>query len=61
MQLDHKLNRDRLGLMSGALLLGLGFTRLVEIPGRYLVMNALGSPLGINLSGSTLLLLIMAA
>jgi hypothetical protein len=61
MQPDNILNRDRLGLMSGALLLGLGFTRLVETPGRYLVMDVLGSPLGINLSGATLILLIMAA
>ena len=61
MQPDHILNRDRLGLMSGALLLGLGFTRLIETPGRYLVIDALGSPLGINLSGAALILLIMAA
>jgi hypothetical protein len=47
--------------MSGALLLGLSFTRLVDVPGRYLAMEALGSPLGINLTGVTLLLLITAA
>ena len=61
MQTDHFLNLDRLGLMSGALLLGLSFTRLIEAPGRYLVTEALGSPLGINLTGASLILLIMIA
>lgn len=61
MESDHLLDRDRLGLMSGALLLGLSFTRLADAPGRYLATEALGSPVGINISGATLLLLITAA
>lgn len=61
MQLDQELNLERLRIISGALLFGLSFTRLDRTPGPSLVIAALGSPLGINFSGTTFLLLVMIA
>jgi len=57
--LVHGLDRDRLGVLSGALLLGLALSRFVETPVQSLGTSVLGSPLGINLSETTLMLLVM--
>ena len=57
--LVHGLDRDRLGVLSGALLLGLALGRFVETPVRPLGTSVLGSPLTINLSATTLMLLVM--
>ena len=56
----HGLDRDRLGVLSGALLLGLALGRFVETPVRPVGTSVLGSPLSINLSATTLMLLVMA-
>ena len=52
------IDRDRLGLVSGALMVALALVRLLDGPGRPLQLSVLGSPLGINLSATTLMLLI---
>jgi hypothetical protein len=52
------LDRDRLSVLSGALILGLALGRFLKTPIRPLAVNVLGSPLGINLSATTILLLI---
>jgi hypothetical protein len=52
------LDRDRLSVVSGALVLGLALGRFLEAPVRAVAVNVLGSPLGINLSATTVLLLI---
>jgi hypothetical protein len=51
------LDRDRLSVLSGALILGLALGRFLETPVRPVAVNILGSPLGVNLSATTLLLL----
>jgi hypothetical protein len=56
----HGLDRDRLGVLSGAILLALALGRFVETPVRPLSTSVLGSPLGINLSATILMLLVMA-
>lgn len=50
------LDRDRLSVLSGALVLGLALGRFLETPVRPVAVNVLGSPLGINLSANTVLL-----
>lgn len=52
------LDRDRLSVLSGALVLGLALGRFLETPSRSVAINVLGSPLGINVSETTVLLLI---
>ncbi|MGD8858139.1 MAG: hypothetical protein PVG33_17515, partial [Chloroflexota bacterium] len=52
------LDRDRLSVLTGALVLGLALGRFLETPVRPLAVNVLGSPLGINLSATTVLVLI---
>ena len=54
------LDRDRLSVLSGALVLGLALGRFLEAPIRPLGIDVLGSPLGINLSVTTVLLLVTA-
>jgi hypothetical protein len=54
------LDRDRLSVLSGALILGLALGRFLETPARAVGLDVLGSPLGINLSETTVLLLITA-
>lgn len=56
---DHSIMRSRLGMVLAGLLLTLALSRLVELPTRPLQLSVLGSPLGINLSGTTLSLLIV--
>lgn len=55
------MSMDRLGIFSGALLLGLTLSRVVETPTRPLALEALGSPVAVNLSATTLMLLLLAA
>ncbi len=57
--LAHGLDRDRLSVLSGALLLGLALSRFVETPVQSLGTSVLGSPLSIDLSETTLMLLVM--
>ncbi len=52
--------RERLSVVSAALLLALAFSRLVDAPARQYELPVLGSPLGLTLSGSTLLILLAA-
>jgi hypothetical protein len=52
------LDRDRLSVLSGALVLGLALGRFLEAPSRSLALDVLGSPLGINLSATTVMLLL---
>jgi hypothetical protein len=59
-RLLHGLDRDRLGVLSGALLVGLALGRFVETPVRPFSATVLGSPLGIDLSATTLMVLVMA-
>ncbi len=59
-KLVHGLDRDRLAVVSGALVLGLALGRFVETPVKEVATSALGSQLGINLSATTLTLLVMA-
>jgi len=54
------LDRDRLSVLSGALVLGLALGRFLETPIRALGVNVFGSPLGINVSATTVLLLLTA-
>jgi hypothetical protein len=54
------IDRDRLSVVSAALLLALALSRLIDVPVRQFEVNILGSPLGLTLSGSTLLLLFAA-
>jgi hypothetical protein len=53
------LDRDRLAVLAGALVLGLGLGRLVVLPIRPITANILGSPFGLALGGSTLVLVLM--
>jgi hypothetical protein len=52
------LDRDRLSVLSGALILGLALGRFLETPVRPMTLSVLGSPLGLNLSANTVLLAI---
>lgn len=54
------IDRDRLGVVSGALLLALALARLLEVPARPYQITVLGSPLGFTLSESTVMMLILA-
>lgn len=54
------LDRDRLSVLSGALVLALTIGRIVETPVRPFAATVLGSPLGINLSAATLILAVLA-
>ena len=58
--MDEPFDRDRFGVVSGALLLAMALARLLDVSGRPLEVMALGSPLGITLSETTLMLLIIA-
>lgn len=49
----------RYGTVVGGLLLALALSRLVELPARPLQISVLGSPLGVDLSGTALVLLIV--
>lgn len=57
--MNEPLDRDRLSVITGSLLLTLALSRLLHVPIRPLTINVLGSPLGVNLSATTLMLLIM--
>jgi hypothetical protein len=55
-----QIDRDRLSIITGALVLALALTRFLEIPIRPLVRTTIfGSPLGFNLSATTIMLLII--
>ena len=54
------LDRDRLSVLSGAVILGLALGRFLETPIRSVGLDVLGSPLGINLSATTIMLLLAA-
>ncbi|HET6443327.1 MAG TPA: hypothetical protein VFI27_02005, partial [candidate division Zixibacteria bacterium] len=53
------LDRDRLSVLTGAILLALSMTRLLEVPIRPLRTEFLGSQLGVELSATTIMELIM--
>lgn len=54
------LERDRLSAVSATLLLALAASRLVDVPLRRYEVNVFGSPLGLSLSATTLLFLLVA-
>lgn len=54
------LDRDRLSVLSGALVLGLALGRFIDVPVRSVALDVLGSPLGLNLSAATMMLLLSA-
>lgn len=54
------IDRDRLGVVAGALLLALALSRLLHVPARPYQITVLGSPLGFSLSETTVMMLIMA-
>lgn len=53
------IDRDRLSVVTGAMMLALALARLLEAPARPIQVSVLGSPLGFNLSETTVLLLIV--
>jgi hypothetical protein len=53
------IDRDRLSVIAGATLLALALARFLDAPIRPFSVNAFGSPLGINLSATTLMLLLI--
>lgn len=55
----QRIEGGRLSKVVGGLLLVLALSRLIELPTRQLQVSVLGSPLGIDLSGTTLVLLIV--
>lgn len=54
------LDRDRLSVLSGALVLGLALGRFIDVPSRSVGLDVLGSPLDLNLSATTMMLLLSA-
>lgn len=55
------INRDRLSVITGAILLSLALSRLVELPTRPIfTLMAFGSPVGVHLSSTNLVQLILA-
>jgi len=59
MDKSKQIRRNRLGIFSGALLLGLALARFVETPVQPLSASVLGSPLGVELSATTLMVLVL--
>jgi hypothetical protein len=57
--MDARIDRDRLSVVTGGLLLALGLARLLEVSPRSFQVSVFGSPLGFDLSVNTILLLIM--
>lgn len=57
--MEERIDRDRLSVVTGALLLALALARLLEVPARHFEVPVLGSPLGFDLSETTVLLLII--
>lgn len=57
--MNERIDRDRLSVVTGALLLTMALGRLLEVPARHFEATVLGSPLGFDLSETTVLLLII--
>jgi hypothetical protein len=57
--LNERIDRDRLSVVTGALLMALALARLLDVPPRPFQVTVFGSPLGFNLSETTILLLII--
>ncbi|MGH2537295.1 MAG: DUF5656 family protein [Candidatus Promineifilaceae bacterium] len=55
------LDRDRLSVLTGGLILGLALGRLVEVPVRPFAMSVLGSLVGVNISAASLMALLMGS
>jgi hypothetical protein len=55
------IDRDRLGVLAGALLLALALSRLIEVPVRPWTIIIFGSPLGFVISATTVILIVTAA
>jgi hypothetical protein len=60
MATTYPLARDRLSVLTGALMLGLSLGRFVEAPVRPLATTVLGSRLGLDLSADAIMLVILA-
>jgi len=56
--MNERIDRDRLSVVTGALLLALALARLLDVAARPYQVVVFGSPLGFNLSEATILLLL---
>jgi hypothetical protein len=56
---NEPIDRDRLSVVTGATVLALALARFLDAPIRPLSTNVFGSPLGVNLSATTLMLLLI--
>lgn len=56
---NEPIDRDRLSVVTGAMVLALALARFLDAPVRPMAVNAFGSPLGINLSATTLMVLLV--
>lgn len=54
-------DRDRMSVLVGTIVLGFALTRLIELPDRFVGAVVLGSPLGIEISTTTVMLALITA
>jgi hypothetical protein len=54
-------DRDRMSVLVGTLVLGLALMRLIDLPDRFVHTTVLGSPLGIQVSTTTVMLALITA
>jgi hypothetical protein len=60
MAMDERIDRDRLSVLSGAVLLALALSRLLELPAqRIATINLFGSPLGLSLTDDVVMALVV--
>lgn len=57
--MDERVDRDRIGVVTGGLLLALALARVLDVPTRPYEFTVFGSPLGFDLSETTILFLII--
>ncbi len=57
----HLPDRDRLSVLTAVVLLAFALTRILELPTRTFATNLFGSPLGIDINGRALMMLLVAA
>jgi hypothetical protein len=58
---NERLDRDRLGVVAGSLMLALTLSRFVDLPVRPWSLIVFGSPLGFAISGTTVMLILIGA
>lgn len=57
----HLPDRDHLSVLTAVVLLAFALTRILELPTRTFSTNLLGSPLGVDINGRALMMLLVAA